>query len=123
MTDRLSEMSWLNANSCFFTDFRLEYSQAIKMVISRFFIETMSQNNTIRKSDKKFIRTEKSRIRRQFSDSKKQEEMINELYKKFVKTESPKEVKAEKPEKEVKTEKGEAKKPKAIKKEKVKSKK
>ena len=63
------------------------------MVISRFFIETMSKNNTIRKSDKKFIRTEKSRIRRQFSDFKKQEEMINKLYERFsgaVKTEEKK---------------------------------
>ncbi len=45
----------------------------------------MSQNNTIRKSDKKFIRTEKARIRRQFFDIIKQEEMIKELYKRFVK--------------------------------------
>ncbi len=44
----------------------------------------MSQNNTIRKSDKKFIRTEKARIRRQFLDSKKQQEMIDNLYKKFL---------------------------------------
>ena len=45
----------------------------------------MSQNNTIRKSDKKFIRTEKARIRRQFLDLVKQQEMINELYKKHEK--------------------------------------
>ena len=43
----------------------------------------MSKNNTIRKSDKKFIRREKARIRRDFLDFKKQEEMINELYKRF----------------------------------------
>ena len=45
----------------------------------------MSQNNTIRKSDKKFIRLEKARIRRQFLDIKKQEELIDNLYKKFIK--------------------------------------
>ena len=44
----------------------------------------MSKNNTIRKSDKKFIRLEKARIRAQFFDVKKQEEMINELYKRFI---------------------------------------
>lgn len=44
----------------------------------------MSQNNTIRKSDKKFIRTEKARIRSQFLDVKKQEELIDNLYKKFI---------------------------------------
>ena len=44
----------------------------------------MSQNNTIRKSDKKFIRLEKARIRRQFLDVKKQEELIDNLYKKFL---------------------------------------
>lgn len=43
----------------------------------------MSKNNTIRKSDKKFIRREKARIRRQFLDIKKQKEMIDELYKRF----------------------------------------
>lgn len=45
----------------------------------------MSKNDTIRKSDKKFIRTEKARIRREFSDVKKQEELINQLYKSFIK--------------------------------------
>jgi len=66
----------------------------------------MSKNNTIRKSDKKFIRKEKARIRRQFLDVKKQEELIGELYKRFlgkpevtatkeVKTEVKKEVKKE----------------------------
>ena len=44
----------------------------------------MSKNNTIRKSDKKFIRREKARIRVQFLDVKKQEEMVTELYKKFL---------------------------------------
>lgn len=63
----------------------------------------MSKNNAIRKSDKKFIRTEKSRIRRQFSDSKKQEELINELYKKFVKQQKVAEVVKE-PKAEVKPE-------------------
>jgi len=38
----------------------------------------------LKKSDRKFIRTEKARIRRQFSDSKKQQELINDLYKKMV---------------------------------------
>jgi len=45
----------------------------------------MSKNNLLKKSDKKFIRLEKSRIRKQFYDSKKQEELINELYKRFLK--------------------------------------
>ena len=44
----------------------------------------MSKNNTIRKSDKKFIRTEKARIRRDFLDVKKQQELINKLYERFV---------------------------------------
>ena len=43
----------------------------------------MSKNNLIRKSDKKFIRHEKARIRRQFFDTKKQKELIDELYKRF----------------------------------------
>ncbi len=51
------------------------------MVYSHFLF--MSKNNTIKKSDKKFIRREKARIRGLFLDVKKQEEMINELYKKF----------------------------------------
>ncbi len=55
----------------------------------------MSQNNTIRKSDKKFIRKEKARIRRQFLDLVKQEEMIDELYKRFVKAPKVVEVKKE----------------------------
>ncbi len=45
----------------------------------------MSKNNVIRKSDKKFIRTEKARIRREFLDVAKQKELINELYKKHEK--------------------------------------
>ena len=49
-----------------------------------FFVEIMSKNNLIRNSDKKFIRLQKSRIRRQFLDVKKQEEAISELYKKFL---------------------------------------
>lgn len=61
----------------------------------------MSKNNLIKKSDKKFIRLEKARIRRQFFDEAKQKELINELYKRFIKTqkpvEKPVEVKAEKP--------------------------
>ena len=44
----------------------------------------MSKNNFIRKSDKKFIRREKSRIRAAVLDTKKQEEMIKELYNKFI---------------------------------------
>jgi len=72
----------------------------------------MSKNNLIRKSDKKFIRTEKARIRRQFFDVNKQEEMINELYKRFVRKDTmviepkPPEKEVKKPvEKEVKLEK------------------
>ncbi len=44
----------------------------------------MSQNNLIKKSDKKFIRREKARIRSLFLDVVKQEEMISELYSKFL---------------------------------------
>ena len=44
----------------------------------------MSKNNQIRKSDKKFIRLEKARIRRQILDSKKQQELITNLYKRFL---------------------------------------
>ncbi|OGZ65126.1 MAG: hypothetical protein A3C50_04060 [Candidatus Staskawiczbacteria bacterium RIFCSPHIGHO2_02_FULL_43_16] len=39
-------------------------------------------------SDRKFIRTEKARIRRQFLDMAKQREMISELYKKLVPSEN-----------------------------------
>lgn len=35
-------------------------------------------------SDRKFIRTEKARIRRQFLDTKKQEELITELYQRIL---------------------------------------
>ena len=38
------------------------------------------------KSLRKFIRLEKTRIRREVSDIKKQKELINELYQKFIKT-------------------------------------
>lgn len=71
----------------------------------------MSKNNLIKKSDKKYIRLQKARIRAQFLDVKKQQEMINELYQRFIpkaKVETT-EVKAEKKElvvkKEVKKEK------------------
>ena len=37
------------------------------------------------KSTRKFIRTEKARIRRQFLDIKKQEELIKEVYDKINK--------------------------------------
>lgn len=58
----------------------------------------MSKNNTIRKSDKKFIRREKARIRAQFFDFKKQEEKINELYSRFLpKIVAPKPAVVEKP--------------------------
>ena len=58
----------------------------------------------LKSSDRKFIRREKARIRRQFLDVKKQEELISELYKRLlgksgvkVETEKVKEVKTEKP--------------------------
>ncbi len=38
----------------------------------------------LKSSDRKYIRTEKSRIRRQFLDVAKQNELISELYKKMV---------------------------------------
>ena len=47
----------------------------------------MSKNNTIKKSDKKYIRTQKSLIRAQFSDAKKQKEMIDALYARLLKKE------------------------------------
>ncbi len=67
----------------------------------------MSKNNLIRRSDKKFIRSEKARIRRQFLDVKKHKELIDKLYERFLpKTknasvepkleESPKEVEVKK---------------------------
>ena len=67
----------------------------------------MSKNNLIRKSDKKFIRLEKARIRKQFFDVEKQQEMINELYKRFIKTKEPKEAKVAMPKTE-KTKKAES---------------
>lgn len=44
----------------------------------------MSKNNAIKKADKKFIRLEKARIRREFLDVAKQEELINKLYERFA---------------------------------------
>ena len=38
----------------------------------------------LKSSDRKFIRREKARIRKQFLDFKKQEELITELYKKIL---------------------------------------
>ena len=40
----------------------------------------MSKNKNLNKSQKKFIRIEKARIRREVLDIKKQEEEINKLY-------------------------------------------
>lgn len=39
---------------------------------------------TLKHSDRKFIRTEKARIRRDFSDAIKQKEMISELYQRLL---------------------------------------
>ena len=61
----------------------------------------MSKNNTIKKSDKKYIRTQKAKIRAQFSDAKKQKEMIDELYSRFIKKEVAGEMKKEAPQKPV----------------------
>ncbi len=38
----------------------------------------------LKASDRKYIRIQKARIRREFLDFKKQEEMISELYERFV---------------------------------------
>jgi len=70
---------------------------------------TIHPQNTLKKSDKKFVRLEKARIRSRFLDFKKQEEMITELYQRFLK--QPK-VKVEKVE-EKPQEKKEVKKPEA----------
>ena len=49
---------------------------------------------TLKKSDRKYISTQKARIRREFLDVKKQEEMISELYKRVLpNTEKAKEAK------------------------------
>jgi len=45
----------------------------------------MSKNNNIKHSDKKYIRTQKAKIRAEFSDAKKQKEMIDALYARFIK--------------------------------------
>ena len=84
---------------------------------------SMSKNNTIRKSDKKFIRTEKARIRSQFLDVKKQEELINNLYKKFLGVPKAKEVKEVKSEKAQESKKMSLKKETKVKAKKVKAKK
>ena len=78
----------------------------------------------LKKSDRKFIRREKSRIRREFLSFKKQEEMISELYKKMlgkpevVQVKEAKEVKEDKKDKSVikEVKKGSDKKVKAVKK-------
>ena len=67
-----------------------------------YFLDNMSKNNTIKRSDKKFIRLQKAKIRAQFFDFKKQQEMINELYSRFNKSQKPKEEKA-KEQREIKT--------------------
>ena len=41
------------------------------------------------RSIRKYIRREKSWIRREFLDIEKQKDLINELYSRFLKTESP----------------------------------
>jgi len=46
------------------------------------------KNKTFPKSIRKFIRKEKSRIRRQVLDIKEQEEQIKQLYEKFLKNKS-----------------------------------
>ena|GEM_PF-1489580 len=65
-----------------------------------FFID---MNKKMPKSTRKFIRTEKARIRRQFFDYKKQQEMIDKMYldisKKPEVSIKPAEVKEAKPEK------------------------
>lgn len=53
------------------------------------------------KSERRFIRSEKARIRSQFLDVKKQEELITELYKKFLKQPKVAGIKEEAPEKPV----------------------
>lgn len=76
--------------------------------------------NKMPKSTRKFIRAEKSRIRRQFFDYKKQQEMIDKMYsdisKKPEASIKPAEVKEIKPEKIVKKEKNTKKQDKKIKK-------
>ncbi len=73
----------------------------------------MSQNNLIKKSDKKFIRSEKARIRRGVLGIKKQEELISELYKRFIGKNSSE--KAAVPEKQIEAvKKTEVKKEKAV---------
>lgn len=60
----------------------------------------MSKNNHLKKSDKKFIRLEKARIRAGVLDLKKQEELITKLYERFFtkpKVESEKIVEPKKP--------------------------
>jgi hypothetical protein len=60
-------------------------------------------NKKMPKSVRKFIRTEKARIRRQFFDYKKQQEMIDKMYLDILKkpeaSVKPAEVKEAKPEK------------------------
>jgi len=45
----------------------------------------MSKNNTIKRSDKKFIRLEKARIRATVLDIRQHKVLIDELYKRFDK--------------------------------------
>jgi len=45
-------------------------------------------SKSLPKSIRKFIRKEKSRIRREFFDFKKQEQLISELYKRIIKTDT-----------------------------------
>jgi len=44
----------------------------------------MTKKSCLPKSIRKFIRKEKSRIRREVLDLKKQKELISEIYKKFL---------------------------------------
>jgi hypothetical protein len=52
---------------------------------------------TLKNSDRKFIRLEKSRIRKKFWDVKKQEEAITELYKRVLGDPTAKAVESKKP--------------------------
>lgn len=70
---------------------------------------------TLKHSDRKFIRTEKARIRRRFFDTVKQKEMISELYKRLLPQVKLEIAKEEKPAKKEEPKKVEVKKEKKVK--------
>lgn len=62
-----------------------------------FYLRSVMSKKRLPKSQRKHIRREKARIRREVLDLKKQKELINQLYEKFLKKPVPKKPTLKKP--------------------------